>query len=225
MFSALIPQSNASARSVFAAPAAALLMSALLIAAAVLVYTGIYPSESCRNMPSAFPITAPILKVLICIPSALFVSLMIQDLMACFPATNGFLSPEPAGTAVIICAVIDFHIYDGSESFWSKAGNPHFCQSWETLAVLCFFQFDLIGYDTYIPDEEDVESISFCPDSFRELFLLSGVRAYGAGARFRIFCAGGYDRYALRTGPVRNRQPRKRAQHRRMSTIWILFRM
>ena len=164
LFSALISQSNAGTLS-FAVLAAAVLMSVLLIAASVLVYR-IYPSET-AGTSIVFPIIAPILKVLICIPSALFVSLIIQDLMML--SGNKWLPLLSLLAAVIICAVIDF-IYTMDLKLLVKSWKSSLLSVMGVLAVLCFFQFDLIGYDTYIPDEEDVESISFCPDSFRSYF-------------------------------------------------------
>ena len=164
LFSALISQSNAGTLS-FAVLAAAVLMSVLLIAASVLVYR-IYPSET-AGTSIVFPIIAPILKVLICIPSALFVSLIIQDLMML--SGNKWLPLLSLLAAVIICAVIDF-IYTMDLKLLVKSWKSSLLSVMGVLAVLCFFQFDLIGYDTYIPDEKDVESISFCPDSFRNYF-------------------------------------------------------
>lgn len=164
LFSALISQSNAGTLS-FAVLAAAVLMSVLLIAASVLVYR-IYPSET-AGTSIVFPIIAPILKVLICIPSALFVSLIIQDLMML--SGNKWLPLLSLLAAVIICAVIDF-IYTMDLKLLVKSWKSSLLSVMGVLAVLCFFQFDLIGYDTYIPDEKDVESISFCPDSFRSYF-------------------------------------------------------
>ena len=164
LFSALISQSNAGTLS-FAVLAAAVLMSVLLIAASVLVYR-IYPSET-AGTSIVFPIISPILKVLICIPSALFVSLIIQDLMML--SGNKWLPLLSLLAAVIICAVIDF-IYTMDLKLLVKSWKSSLLSVMGVLAVLCFFQFDLIGYDTYIPDEKDVESISFCPDSFRNYF-------------------------------------------------------
>lgn len=164
LFTALIPQSSLGTLGL-AAPAAALVMSALFVAAAILIYR-LYPSEA-AGTAMAFPITAPILKVLICIPSALFVSLMIQDMMAL--SGNEWLPVLSLLTAVIFCAVIDF-IYTMDLRLLLKSWKSSLLSIVGTLAVLCFFQFDVIGYDTYIPDKDDIESISFCPDSFQNYF-------------------------------------------------------
>ena len=153
LFSALISQSSAGT------------LSFAVLAASVLLYR-IYPSET-AGTSIVFPIIAPILKVLICIPSALFVSLIIQDLMML--SGNKWLPLLSLLAAVIICAVIDF-IYTMDLKLLVKSWKSSLLSVMGVLAVLCFFQFDLIGYDTYIPDEKDVESISFCPDSFRSYF-------------------------------------------------------
>ena len=164
LFSALIEQSS-SGRLGFVIPAAALLMSALFIAAAVLVYR-IYPSEA-AGAALAFPVTGPILKVLICIPSALFISLIIQDLMMIYG--NKWTPLLSILAALIICAVIDF-IYTMDLRLLIKSWKSSLLSIAGVLAVLCFFQFDLAGYDTYLPDEEDIESISFQPEPFLDYF-------------------------------------------------------
>ena len=164
LFSALIEQSCSGTLG-FAVPAAALLMSALFIIAAVLLYR-IYPSEA-AGTSITFPIIAPVIKILICIPSALFVSLMIQDLMAL--SGNKWLPLLSLLAAVIICAVIDF-IYTMDLRLLIKSWKSLLLSVIGVLAVLCFFQFDLIGYDTYIPEEDDIVSISFCPNSFKNYF-------------------------------------------------------
>lgn len=164
LFSALIDQSSSGMLG-FAFPAAAILMSVLFIAAAVLIYR-IYPSEA-SGTAIAFPVIAPVIKVLICIPSALFVSLVIQDLMML--DGNKWLPLLSLLAAVIICAVIDF-IYTMDLRLLIKSWKSSLLSIIGVLAVLCFFQFDVIGYDTYIPDEEDIESISFCPDTFLNYF-------------------------------------------------------
>lgn len=164
LFSALIEQSS-SDRLGFVIPAAALLMSALFIAAAVLVYR-IYPSEA-AGAALAFPVTGPILKVLICIPSALFISLIIQDLMMIYG--NKWTPLLSILAALIICAVIDF-IYTMDLRLLIKSWKSSLLSIAGVLAVLCFFQFDLAGYDTYLPDEEDIESISFQPEPFLDYF-------------------------------------------------------
>ena len=174
LFSTLIQQSSLDALGL-AAPAAALLMSALLIAAAVLVYR-IYPSEA-AGTAVAFPVLSPIIKTLICIPSALFISLIIQQLMGL--NGNGWLHSLSLLAAVIICAVIDF-IYTMDLRLLIKSWKSSLVSIIGVLAVLCFFQFDLIGYDTYIPDQDDIESISFCPDSFLNYFYYPESE-YGSG--------------------------------------------
>lgn len=145
--------------------AAAVLMSALFIAAAVLLYR-IYPSEA-AGTAIAFPVVSPVIKVLICIPSALFFSLMIQELMMLDGSTWMFLLSLLA--AVLLCAVIEF-IYTMDLKLLLKEWKSSLISIAGVMAVLCFFHFDLIGYDTYIPEEDKVESISFCPDSFFNYF-------------------------------------------------------
>ena len=164
LFSAVIEQSAAGALGI-SVTAAVCLMSALFIAAAVLLYR-IYPSETAGNAV-AFPSISPVLKVLICIPTALFISLMIKNLMML--EGNILLFPLGLLAAVLLCAVIEF-IYTMDLKLLLKGWKSSLISIAGVMAVLCFFHLDLPGYDTYIPDKEKIESISFCPDSFSSYF-------------------------------------------------------
>ena len=164
LFSAVIEQSAAGALGI-SVTAAVCLMSALFIAAAVLLYR-IYPSETAGNAV-AFPSISPALKVLICIPTALFISLMIKNLMML--EGNILLFPLGLLAAVLLCAVIEF-IYTMDLKLLLKGWKSSLISIAGVMAVLCFFHLDLPGYDTYIPDKEKIESISFCPDSFSSYF-------------------------------------------------------
>ncbi len=154
-------EASAAGRLSFAALAAALLMSVLFTAGAVLLYR-IYPSEAAGNA-IAFPVISPAVKVIICIPTALYASLMIKDMMIL--EGNGWMFPLTLLAAVILCAVIDF-IYTTDFRLLLKSWKSSLVSVAGAMFILCFFQFDLSGYDTYIPEESKVESISFLPDSF-----------------------------------------------------------
>ena len=145
--------------------AAAILISALLIVCAVLLYRA-YPSEAAGNT-IAFPVTAPVLKVLVCIPTALFVSLAVQELMLL--NDTGWIFLLSLLAAVILCAVIEF-IYTLDLRQLLRGWKSSLIAVAGVMAVLCIFRFDLLGYDTYLPVEDKVEAICFRPDSFSYYF-------------------------------------------------------
>ena len=164
LFSSLITEGATGSLHVGPA-AAAILISALLIICAVLLYR-IYPSEAAGNS-IAFPAVAPVLKVLICIPTALFVSLAVQKLMLL--DGTGWIFLLSLLAAVILCAVIEF-IYTLDLKQLLRGWKSSLIAVAGVMAVLCIFRFDLLGYDTYIPNEDKVEAICFRPDSFSYYF-------------------------------------------------------
>lgn len=143
----------------------AVFMAALLIAAAALICR-VYPSEA-AGTPIAFPRLSPVFKVLLSIPAALFVSLMIQEMMMLFG--NDWLFLLGLLTVLILCAAIDF-IYTLDLKAIVKSWRSTLISVAGVLAVLCFFRFDVSGYDTYLPDEGKIESICFRPESFGSYF-------------------------------------------------------
>lgn len=140
---------------------ASLVMAALLLGAALLLYR-IYPSETAGNA-LAFPRTAPVFKVMICIPAALFSSIIAKLFMGV--TGTKWIIVLSLLAAVILCGVIEF-IYQQDLRMLLKGWVSSVISVAGVALVLCIFQFDLFGYDTYVPDQNRVESISFHPESF-----------------------------------------------------------
>ena len=140
---------------------AAAVLAVLLLGGAFLLYR-IHPSETAGNA-LAFPRTAPVFKVMICIPAALFASIIAKTFMG----TSGtkWIVVLSILAAVILCGVIEF-IYQQDLRMLLKGWVSSLISVAGVLLVLCIFQFDLTGYDTYLPDQGRVESISFRPESF-----------------------------------------------------------
>ena len=140
---------------------ASLVMAALLLGAALLLYR-IYPSETAGNA-LAFPRTAPVFKVMICIPAALFSSIIAKLFMGV--TGTKWIIVLSLLAAVILCGIIEF-IYQQDLRMLLKGWVSSVISVAGVALVLCIFQFDLFGYDTYVPDQNRVESISFHPESF-----------------------------------------------------------
>lgn len=140
---------------------ASLVMAALLLGGALLLYR-IYPSETAGNA-LAFPRTAPVFKVMICIPAALFSSIIAKLFMGV--TGTKWIIVLSLLAAVILCGVIEF-IYQQDLRMLLKGWVSSVISVAGVALVLCIFQFDLFGYDTYVPDQNRVESISFRPESF-----------------------------------------------------------
>lgn len=143
----------------------ALAMAAVLLAAAVILYH-FHPSESAGNA-LAFPVIAPVVKVMICIPTALFAGLILQN----FSGASGtkWLVLLSLLSAVILCAIVEF-IYRQDLRQVFRGWVSSLISIAAVAAILCVLQFDLTGYDDYLPREDQLESISFRPDSFSGYF-------------------------------------------------------
>lgn len=164
IFSALISQSSSGEFSISVA-AAAVILTAVLTAAALLLYR-IYPSEAAGNAV-AFPVISPVVKVVICIPGALFAGLMAQTLIGI--TDSNWICLMSLIAALVICAIIEF-LYTMDLRLLLKGWRSSLISVGAVLAILCIFRFDLLGYDTYLPDEDRLEGISFYPDSFSSYF-------------------------------------------------------
>lgn len=148
---------------------AALLMSAILLAASFLMYR-IYPSEA-AGTTIVFPLSAPILKVLISVPCSVFTAMLIVDFMQ-IPGESVSILLSIL-TALILCAVMEF-IFHMDLRKLLNGWKSSLISTIGAAAVICIFQFDLTGYDTYIPEESSVKAIAFYPDSFSSYFSYPG---------------------------------------------------
>lgn len=140
-------------------------LNAVLFAAAFLLYRK-YPSEAAGNALS-FPATAPVIKVMICIPASLSAGLLIQSFAGV--TERKWMIALSLMTAVLLCAVIEF-IYRMDMRMIFKNWISSLISIAGVVVILCILQFDLFGYDTYLPREDQLESISFRPDAFTGYF-------------------------------------------------------
>lgn len=142
-----------------------LLILALLIGS-ILLYR-FYPAEAAGN-PLSFSNTAPVFKSLICIPTALFVGIMAAN----FTGSSGmkrWLFFLCILAAVLLCAIVEF-IYQQDMKMLLKGWRSSLLCIAAVALILGIFEFDVFGYDGYIPKEDKVESMSFQPDSFYAYF-------------------------------------------------------
>lgn len=114
------------------------------------------PSEAAGNA-LAYPRTAPVIKVLITIPTSLCIGILAGSL---YSGSTKWIVIISLLAAILLCGLIEFiyhmdlrRVFAGKyASLISIAGAA---------AILCVFQFDLIGFDTWLPEESDLESMSF----------------------------------------------------------------
>lgn len=163
-FSELITQSSAG-HLTFSLLASAVVMASLLTVISLFLYR-IYPSEAAGSAIS-FPVIAPVLKVIICIPASVFAGLMLRTLMGI--TDNNLICLISLLASAVVCAFIEF-IYTADLRLLLTNWRSTLISVAGVLVILCIFRFDLTGYDTYLPAEDRIEGISFYPDSFSSYF-------------------------------------------------------
>lgn len=147
---------------------AALVLIVLLLAASIMLYR-IYPSESAGNA-LAFKFTPPVFKVLISIPTAVFISLLVKSFIGA--SGTKWIIILSMLAIVLLCGLIEF-IYWQDLKMLLKGWRSSVIAIGFVAVLLAVFQFDFTGYDTYLPKEK-----KNCPDRnasrfVRILFLVS----------------------------------------------------
>lgn len=108
----------------------------------------------------AFSKIRPVIKILVVVEASMIVGGIVRD--AAYENDMLMLTGMIV-SAVICCAVMEVIYEFDLKSIlhhWISGGVAVLC----VLAVFCIFKFDLLGYDRYIPDADQVESILFDPN-------------------------------------------------------------
>lgn len=144
---------------------AALVLIVLLLAASIMLYR-IYPSESAGNA-LAFKFTPPVFKVLISIPTAVFISLLVKSFIGA--SGTKWIIILSMLAIVLLCGLIEF-IYWQDLKMLLKGWRSSVIAIGFVAVLLAVFQFDFTGYDTYLPKEKKIARIGTLPDSFASYF-------------------------------------------------------
>lgn len=129
-----------------------LLIMAVLTAAAFFCYLK-RPSEA-AGKPLAFAKTKPVIKILLTVPCALAAGLAVEDIVGDRPTVMVILG---MAAAVILgsCVIEVVYELDIRAAFRKKY---QMLISGVCVAVIyCIFFFDLIGFDAWIPEEDQLE--------------------------------------------------------------------
>lgn len=137
------------------------LLIAVLLTGAALLYR-IYPAEASGSALS-FPVTAPVFKVLICIPTALFAGTLVNRVSGGMGSIGVLLLCFLA--VLLLCAIVEF-IYHRDLKMLFRGWRSSLICIVSVLGIIGILRFDLLGYDTYIPAENKLEGVSIQPDSF-----------------------------------------------------------
>ncbi len=114
----------------------------------------------------AFPLLKPFVKTAVAIPGAMVIGGMVYD------ASNNnetLLVLGMLAGALLLCAAAEV-IY----AFDIRCILKHLPSTGAALAavlaIFCIYKWDLIGYDSYIPDKNKVESIAILPDGYYDYY-------------------------------------------------------
>ncbi len=144
---------------------AALLFSAVFLAAAFLLYKA-YPSEAAGN-PLSFPRLAPVLKILISVPASLSLGIFINNYIGA--SGTKWIIVMGMIMCILICCVIELvYRLDLAQIF--RSWKSSLLSVAGVAVILCIFQFDLFGYDTWLPKKDALETIGLKPFSFDSYF-------------------------------------------------------
>lgn len=130
------------------------------------------PAEA-AGRAMTFEITKPFVKILLVIPAALLMGGVISDVINFNPEESmdgiGWMIFAMALTVVIGSALIQvIYEFDIKGSLHKKS---HVVISAVFVALIFIvFRYDLIGYDSYIPNQNQIKSIAFIPENYEELY-------------------------------------------------------
>ena len=144
------------------------LLLAVLIAASYVLCRR-YPAESAENALS-FRKTAPVIKIMVSVPCALAICYIVNMFMG--DAGKYWFYFIGILSVLLLCCVIEF-IYHHDLKMILKNRITTLLSIILTVIIICIFDFDLIGYDTYIPEENELESISFSDSTLEDYFMYS----------------------------------------------------
>ncbi len=137
-----------------------LALALLLLAAAYLCYQK--RSSEAAGKAIAFRKLKPVLKLAVVLEVSMIVGGIVQD--SVYDGNNMLILAAMFLSAVICCGVMEV-LYEFDLKcmlcHWVSSGIAVLC----VLAVFSVFQFDLTGYDSYVPEAEQVESIVFEPNA------------------------------------------------------------
>lgn len=154
--------------------AATAVFLAVLLLLALLLYQR-RPSEAAGNA-LAFPVTAPFIKVLISVPTALCIGILAGSM---YPDGTKWIILMSLLAVILLCGLIEFIYHmDVRRLFAGKYSS--LASLLGVAGILCVLQFDIFGYDTWLPEESSLESMSL------DIGQMYGYFSYPNGASLNV---------------------------------------
>lgn len=146
-----------------------LLAAVIIIAAVWFAARFIYQKRQLEAAGNAlaYPKTAPVIKILIAIPTALFIGFFAGS----FYYTNGtkWIIICSILSVVLLCGIIEF-IYSQDLRQIFKRKYSSLISILGVIGILAVMQFDLFGYDTWLPESSELESMALYGDTYPDYF-------------------------------------------------------
>lgn len=156
--------------------AAILAVTVTVLAATLFLSVLVYkkrPSEAAGNA-LAFPWTAPFIKVMISVPTALFLGLLIGSM---YGSGAKWVILISILMVILLCALIEFIYHMDLRQLFS--GKVSSILSFLAVAgILCILHFDVFGYDTWLPEESSLESMALDISQIYSYFCYPNTVAY-----------------------------------------------
>lgn len=137
----------------------------LLLGISILLYR-CYPAEAAENA-LAFPKSASVIKFFIAVPTALFLGLFVNSLY--YNSGTHWIVFISILAVLLLCLVIEF-IYHADLKQLLAGKISTGLSVGAVLILLCILNFDLLGYDTYLPKETKLANMSVYTDNFSGYF-------------------------------------------------------
>lgn len=129
------------------------------------------PAES-AGKAMVFEITKPFVKIMLIVPLSLAAGLIMADIVSFIPLSYadamegiGYVIFAMALVVVIGCAVMQVIYEFDIKGARNKKSHIVICGVLTALIFMAF-RYDFTGYDSYIPNQEKMESAAFVPDYY-----------------------------------------------------------
>ena len=144
-----------------------LMMAVIYTVIALLLYKK-RPSEA-AGRAIAFPVMEPVVKTMVVLPASIVSGFFFSSIFSVSAHFSWFVFGCVFGF-VICCPLMDIIFQKDMKAAFSKPLQFVFNGAC-IVGIIVIFQFDLFGYDTYIPKKEKVESYAISLNGFSEIYL------------------------------------------------------
>lgn len=115
----------------------------------------------------AYPKMASLLKFLIVVPTALFVGLYSDSFY--YRSDNTWIILISILAAILLCAVVEF-IYTQDLAQIFKRRVASLLSIGSVILILSLLHFDVFGFDSWLPEKEDVKSMALFSSTYSDYF-------------------------------------------------------